>query len=175
MAENLRIGNYWVNLFIGIIGMLITCYGNLLPYSDAQKACYLIGSLFLFTSSSLERQPFFIILQIIIASGAAIAFAPIPALIKESVPSILSIMALGYFYKQGQLKDKLTIAGVIAIAILAVGYAITEPIIYFSGSFLMMFYSLFSFRRGVKIALVWAILNAVFVITAGIDIYRYGW
>lgn len=157
---------------LGIIGMFIACYGNLSHDINLQKWSYLIGAFLLLISSSLEKQKFFIILQIIIISGAAVAFAPFPPFYKAAVPIILSILAIIYFIASKQLKDPLTAFGCAGIALLAAGYAITDPIIFFLGSVVLMLYSYLSFRRGVRIALLWAILNAVFAATAAITVYR---
>lgn len=166
------IGNHYFNLAIGIIGMLIATYGNLVHQLTTQKWCYLIGALLLFISSLLEKQKFFIALQIIIGAGAAVAFTTYPPLYKAAVPIILSIVAIIYFIATKQLKDPLTAFGCIGIALLAAGYAVTNPIIFFLGAFVLMLYSYGSFRRGVGIALLWAILNAIFSVTAAMAIYR---
>jgi len=173
MSKNARVGNYWVNLVIGIIGMAIACYGNLLPYSETQKTCYFVGALLLLISSILEKQLFFIVLQIIITSGTGIAFAVWIPTFKATIPIILSLLAIVYFTKRGQLQDKTTILGIIAIAVLAAGYAVTKPFVYFLGAVLLMAYSFISFKQGIKIALLWAILNAVFAITAILNLLKY--
>lgn len=157
--------NYF-NITVGIVGMLIACYGNLLNFSDTQKWCYLVGAILLLISSSLERQIFFIALQIIIAAGAAIAFAPIGLFFKAALPIILSVSAIGYFVVTGQFKDRLTALGCLGIAMLATGYAISNPIAYFLGALILMIYAFLSFRRGVTVAIIWTILNAVFAVTA---------
>ncbi len=165
------IGNHYVNLAIGVVGMLIASYGNLVHQLNTQKWCYLIGALFLLLSSLLEKQKFFIALQIIIAAGAAVAFTAYPPLYKAAVPIVLSILAIIYFIASKQLKDPLTAFGCLGIVLLAAGYAITNPIIFFLGSFVLMIYSYGSFRRGVSIALLWAILNALFAVTAAMAVY----
>lgn len=170
-AQN-RFGYYWLNLLLGILGMAIACYGNLLPFSVAQKICYFVGALLLLLSSILEKQLFFIVLQIIIASGAGIALLTIPPSYKAAFPIVLSILAIVYFVKQRQLQDKVMSLGVLGIAVLAAGYAITKPSVYFLGASLLMVYSFLSYHKGVKIALLWAVLNAVFAITAALAIYH---
>jgi len=161
-----QLGNHYFNILIGVIGMLVACYGNLLNFSDTQKWCYLVGAILLLISSLLERQVFFIALQIIIASGAAIAFAPISLFLKAAVPIILSVTAISYFIISGQFKDRLIALGCLGIAMLATGYAISNPIAYLLGALILMVYSFLSFRRGVTVAIIWTILNAVFAATA---------
>lgn len=166
------IGNHKINLLIGIIGMLIASSGNLLTEAILRKECFLIGAILLLISSLLERQLFFILLQIIIVVGTAIAFTSLSPLYKTLVPIVLSIIAIIYFISQGLLKDWLTFIGCLGIAFLAAGYAITEPVIYLLGAVTLMIYSFGSYRRGVTIALLWAILNAVFALTAIIAVYH---
>ena len=146
------IGNHYVNLAIGVAGMLIASYGNLVH--------------------QLKKQKFFIALQIIISAGAAVAFTSYPPLYKAAVPIILSILVIIYFIASKQLKDPLTAFGCLGIALLAAGYAVTNPIIFFLGAFILMIYSYGSFRRGVSIALLWAILNGLFAVTAASAVYR---
>lgn len=162
-----------INVIIGVVGMLIAMVGNLLPFSDTQKWCYLLGGILLLISSALERQIFFIALQIIIVAGAAVAFSSWPVLLKAALPIVLSVAAIVYFAKRNLLTDRLMLFGSLGIAILAAGYAVSNPVIYLLGAFVLMIYSFMSFRRGVKIALVWAILNALFSITAAVTVYHY--
>jgi hypothetical protein len=166
------IGNHYVNLAISIMGMLIASYGNLVSELDIKKWCYLIGALLLLLSALLEKQKFLIALQIIISGGAAIAFTDYPPLYKEAVPIGLSILAIIYFIMTRQFNNLLTIFGCFGITVLAAGYAVTNPIIFFLGASVLMVYSYESFKQGVDIALLWAILNALFCVTATLAIYR---
>lgn len=166
------LGNHYVNLTIGVLGMLVTIYGNLVNDLFIQKLCYLSGGGLLFISSLLERHTFFTILQLIILSGTSIAFAPIDPLYKALLPIILIVLAIIYFIKQGYLTDRLTWFGCIGIIFLAAGYAITHPVIFFLGAILLAIYSFGVYRRGVAIGLLWGILNTIFALTALIAVYR---
>ncbi len=165
------IGNHKVNVLIGVVGMAIIIYGNLLPATTAQKLCYLFGGIIMMVSALLEKQSFFIILQVIIVSGAAIAFAPMPAIYRACVPILLSIIAIAHFAMKGELSNKTTLLGNLGIVFLAAGYAITNPVIYFIGGALLSIYSLISFKQGVKIAILWAILNIIFSATALVSVF----
>ena len=168
---NRPIGNHKINIAIGVFGMLIACYANFLVPSNLQKLSYLIAAILLFTSSILERQKFFIILQIIIIVGTAIAFTSFSTPLKALFPITLSVLAIIYFFLDGKLHDRLTLLGCLGIILLATGYAITNPIVYFLGSLVLMVYSFISYQRGVTIALVWAILNALFTVTSLVAVY----
>lgn len=162
-----------VNLSVGIIGMLLATYANLLPQmSLLQKSFYFIGAVLMLISSTLEKQRFFMVLQLVIVGSTAIAFAPLAPIIKTSFSVACSVIAILYFIFTGQCKDKLTIFGCLGIAILAIGYAVTNPVIYLLGSIALFIYSLLSYKRGIKIAIVWVIMNIVFSITAGIAVWE---
>ena len=171
-TENTVMGNHRFNVAISVVGMLIVIFGNLITHLILQRICYLSGGLLMLISAILERQTFFVILQFIISAGALIAFAPLPPALKAAVPLILSIIAIIYFAKQGLLKDGLTILGCVGLVMLATGYSITHPIVYLLGAAALTIYSFGAYRRGVAIGLLWGILNAIFVTTAGVAVYR---
>lgn len=165
-------GNHYINIALGVIGMLIIITGTLLTSLYPQKLCYLIGGLFLLASSILERQLFFTLLQIVISSGALIAFAPLAPFYKALLPISLSIIVIIYFIQAGMLTDPLNRLGCLGLIFLAIGYAITHPLVYFLGGLCLSFFSFAAFKRGIQLGLVWGILNTVFAVTAGIATYK---
>jgi hypothetical protein len=165
-------GNHAFNLFIGVVGMLISSYGNLIHQLHTQKWCYFFGASLLLVSSLLERHKFFIALQIIIVAGTITAFTPFSFLLKAAIPIILSAITIIYFAITKQLEDKLTLLGSLGIAFLAAGYAVSRPIVFFFGAVVLMIYSFISYRRGAAIALIWALLNVIFAATATVAIYH---
>lgn len=168
------IGSHKVNIAIGIIGLLVATYGNLLEQGHSyQKWCYLIGGLLLLASSALERRTFFTVLQFVLSAGAAISFTALSPALKATVPISLTIVSIIYFLIRGELKDYILVIGCIGLAVLALGYAISNPIVNMTGAAFLMIFSYLSFRQGVDIALIWTILNAIFTITAFIASYRW--
>ncbi|MGE3920740.1 MAG: hypothetical protein AB7F64_07370 [Gammaproteobacteria bacterium] len=162
-----------LSLILGILGMLLCIYSNLLTSGSLlQKTNYFISSSLLMSAALLERQMFFIILQIVILGGTIAAFMPFGPGIKAILPIALSIAGLSYLVKLGSLKEFYAIAGCIGLVLLAAGYAVSNPFIYFFGGLLLSYYSFVSYHRGVSIALLWAILNAFFTVTAAIGIYH---
>jgi hypothetical protein len=157
----------------GIIGFIFVIMGTLLaPSSLEQKVCYLLGSIFLLTMSSLDLQLYFILLQIVILAGAIVAFFPIPVFYKAAVPIALSIFSVLLFLFKGYLKDPNQIFGCLGLLLLAAGYAVSNPIIYFLGGLVVMIYSYISYRRGIKTALLFALLNLVFSVTSAYAIWQ---
>ncbi len=171
-AQNMAEAINWRNLSLGVIGLTLIIIGNFLPPLLVQKELYMLGSVFLLTSSILEKHTFFVILQVVVLAGTIIAFAPIGAVFKAAVPIGLSIIAIIYFITQGMLKDLHSIVGIIGLVFLAAGYAISNPIIYLLGGFFLAIYSFISYRHGHKIGLIFFILNVVFTCTAGVAVYH---
>lgn len=169
---NKIIGNTKFNIALGFVGMLLVIYGTLLPFGVVQKLYYLIGAALMLLSAILEKQAFFVILEIVVVAGTAIALMPFSNITKACVPLILSVIALIYFYRRGELKDKLTCLGCAGLIFLALGFGVANPFIYLIGGLLLAIYGYYSFKRGVKIALLWSILNTVFVFTSLIPTYH---
>jgi hypothetical protein len=163
--------NHRLNIGLGVIGMLVIIAGTLLPL-PTQKICYLIGGLFLLVSSILEKQLFFSLLQTVISFGALIAFAPISVFLKAASPICLSIIIIFYFIHRGLLHDRLHQIGCLGLIFIAVGYAISHPLVYFLGGLCLIIFSFGAFRRGIQLGLLWGILNAVFSFTSGVATYK---
>lgn len=162
-----------IHLMIGLVGMLIVIAGTLITPGVTQKVLYLVGALFMLTSAALEHQVFFVILQIIIVVGAAVALTHWSFWIKAIVPLVCSFAALIYFYYTKALHDHLTQVGCGGLIAIALGFANSSPIIYLIGGILLAIYGFWSFRRGVKIALLWAILNSIFAFTSLVAISHW--
>lgn len=170
--EKTVIGCHRLNIALSIIGMLVIIVGNLITDLAIQKACYLSGGICMLISASLERQLFFTVLQLIITIGALTAFIPLLPAVKAAIPLVCSVIAIFYLANKGLLKDRLSILGCVGLIVLAMGYAITHPVVYWIGAMILTVYSFIAYRRGVTIALLWGILNAVFVVTASVAVYR---
>lgn len=165
-------GNHYVNIGLGVVGMLIIIAGTLITPIYPQKICYLVGGLFLLLSSILERQLFFSLLQVVISSGALIAFAPLPLFFKALVPISLSVFILLFLFKKGLLNDNWNKVGCLGLIFLAIGYAITYPAVYFLGGICLTLFSFAAVRNGVQLGWIWGCLNAVFTLTSGMALYR---
>jgi hypothetical protein len=159
-------------IIIGIIGFILTIAGTFLLPGNSQKVLFLLGSIFLFYSSFLEKHMFFAILEVIVLAGTLIAFAPVSMVLKAGLPIVMSILAIILLISRGMLKDPENILGFIGLLLLAIGYAISNPIVYLISGVLLAIYSYFSYRRGARIALLFMILNSVFAITSAFGIYR---
>ena len=158
---------------LGSIGMLFPITGNFLPPSTERDLCFVIGSILMLVAAYVEREVFFTVLQIIVLVGASVAFTPFTLLVRAAIPIVVTMMALLWFAKTGRLKDKLTLFGSFGIAILALGYAVSNPFLYFFGGANLTVYATMAFYRGVKIAIICAVINFIFTFAAAINIYRF--
>ena len=163
----------YLNTSLGILGLTLTIIGTFLDPNLIQKTFFISGASLLLVSSILEKASFFIILEIIVLAGTLVAFFPISTIAKAGVPVTLSIVSIIYLAKQGILHDRVNIVGCLGLLFLATGFAISNPIIYFLGGLTLSIYSYLSYRVSqLTIALLFAILNAVFTVTSVISIIK---
>jgi hypothetical protein len=115
---------------LGTIGMLILISGNFVPPSNLRASCFLVGTLFMILTATIEYHFFFMASQFVILSGTLMYFTPFSTLIKALVPLMSALSLILYMFLTGQLKDKLTIIGSFGIIMLALGYSTGSPYIY---------------------------------------------
>lgn len=155
-----------IGRLIGILGMSCLIAGNFFPPTALRASLFITGCILLLLPPIIEYNIFFICLQIVALSGASLYFVPIPLLLKAIIPIIVVLLFCIYFHRLGRLNDKLTLFGIVGVSILALGYGITRAEIYFFGGLVLAIYSWLSYRRGVTIAIMWAITNVVFCFAA---------
>lgn len=156
----------WTSINIGVIGLLCAIVGNLYPGTMMQKYLYLAGGVLLMVSALLEKQEYFIALEVVVIVSALLAFLPEYEWLKMGVPLLLSLFSVAYLYSRGLLNSALSLLGVAGLVFLGLGYATLNPVIYLLGGLVLTVYSAGSYFKGVRIALLWAILNAIFSFTA---------
>lgn len=156
----------WTSINIGAIGLLCAIVGNLYPATLLQKYLFLACGILLMISAILEKQEYFIVLEVVVIVSALLAFLSEHGGLKMGVPLLLSLFSIAYLYSRGLLNSSLSILGVAGLVFLGLGYATLNPLIYLLGGVVLTVYSAISYTRGVGIALLWAILNAIFSFTA---------
>lgn len=156
-----------------IVGMLITITGVMLKVPQYQSICFASGGCFLLFSSYLSRQWLYFTLQIVVIIGALSNLFTLPFMVKAALPVALAMIILIYFYFKEMLKNATNFIGAIGVMILACGYAILHPMIYFVGGVVLSIYSGLNVLQGVKVAWIWLILNVVFSVLAGIEIFHF--
>jgi hypothetical protein len=156
----------WSSIQIGTIGLFCAIIGNLYPATMLQKHLYLAGGVLLFISALLEKEEYFITLEVVVIISALLAYLSEYNELKMAVPLFLSFMSVAYLYYRKLLGSTLSLLGVAGLVFLGLGYATLNPLIYLTGGLVLTLYSTLSYFKGVGIALLWAILNAVFAMTA---------
>ncbi len=174
-AMEVPVKTNYINLSISIIGLVMIIIGALLSPTITQKTLFAGGCVFLFTASCIEKATFFAILQVIVLLGTAIAFFHISITAKLIVLGVVSIIALVYLYKRNFIQTFIDIVGSAGLLLLAFGYAVSNPFVYLFGGLFLAIYSYSAYKKGVKIGLIFAILNVIFTVMALISVLRiYG-
>ncbi len=156
----------WTSINLGIIGLLFAIVGNLYPETMMQKHLYLGCGILLLMSAALEKAEYFIALEVVVIVSAFLAYLPEHGALKMAVPLVLSLFSIVYLYYRGLLQSSHSLLGVAGLVFLGLGYATLNPIIYLLGGVVLTVYSAISYYKGVSIALLWAVLNAIFSFTA---------
>jgi hypothetical protein len=158
-------------LALGIVGLGLAIIGNLYPDTQTQKVLYLLGGILLTITAVIEGQAYFIALEAIVIVSASLAFIPGYFFLKAMLPLALTALFLLYLNRNPHSTEKVDHLGTCGLVLLALGYAITHPLLYLAGGIVLTVYSYRAYRAGVSIALLWAVLNAVFSLTAFYAVY----
>ena len=166
-------GNHFINILIGVIGLLSFIVGTLMPGSPSQKVYFLIGAILLTVSSYLEKNVFFTVLEAILVIGSILTFLNLSTMTIAIITFVIVIITVIYFAAKGLFKERYLIFGTIGLFFLAIGVGTLNPIAYTIGGFFLVIYAYFSFKKGYQIALLFIILNAIFTITSAIGAYQW--
>ena len=167
-----RKGMFDLSLIPGVVGMVLMIIGTQQPLAT-QGIYFVYGSILMLLPAIAKKHVFFIGLQVIAAVGAISAFLPVVKSMQASLPITVTFAFLVWLTVTKRLNDWLDYLGMISIMILAIGYAMSTPVIYLCGGICLIFYSAASIKRGVKISWLWLILNVAFSISAASAIYKF--
>jgi len=156
----------------GVIGMVLVIAGTFFDVSLAQKLLFFVGTLLLAITAYADRHPIFGALVTVLILGSGVAFFPVSLAWKAAPPIIVALALIYQLIKSGQLNDLNERVGATGIIVLAIGYAISHPAVYLAGGVLVTLYASVSFARGVKIGIIWAVMNGVFSCSAGWALLR---
>lgn len=166
-------GNHVLNIVIGILGLLFFIVGTLIPGSPYQKDFFLVGAILLSLSSFLEKNAFFTVLEGIIVIDAILTYLPISNTVITVITALMVIMTIAVFAVKGSFKDKSLIIGTLGLIFLALGVGLLNPIAYTIGGFVIVIYSILGIMKGLQIAWLFLILNAIFTVTSAIGAYEW--
>ncbi|MBA2656872.1 MAG: hypothetical protein H0U70_07780 [Tatlockia sp.] len=153
------------NLFLlnGFVGSCILFMG--LVQNPAQLY-YVIGSSLLLITALHFKLIYFIALELIIIAGHGASFLHIGTTMQVAMPSLLTLQLLAFYFLSGQLNNIYLLVGIAGIALHSAGFAYANQWIFFFGSLLIAIYAFYAYFKGKKVALLWAILNSLFTLTA---------
>jgi hypothetical protein len=166
-------GNHFINILIGVIGLLAFIVGTLMLGLPCQKVFFLVGSILLTISSYLEKNIFFTVIEGIATIDAILTFTLLSNTTIAIITFIIVILTVLYFVAKGAFKERYLIIGTVGLFFLAMGVGTLNPIAYTLGGFFLVIYSYFSFRKGSQIALLFIILNSIFTLTSAIAVYEW--
>lgn len=150
-------------LLTGIFGACIIFFGQT---KTSPQLYYVIGSMLLLFTALHFRLIYFIALELIIMSGHCAALLHIGTILQIAMPSLLTLQLLAFYCLSGQLNNIYLLIGIAGIAFHSIGFAYENQLIFFLGSISIATYSFYLYRKGKKVALLWAILNSLFTLTA---------
>ncbi len=168
----LKVKSNRINLGVSIIGLILVIVGAMLPPIITQKVFFVSGAVCLLIASCVDRAEFFAFLNAIVLLGTVIAFFHVSVTFKLVLLGIAGVIALGYLFKREYIKTIIDILGCVGLLLLAFGYAVSNPFVYLFGGFFLTIYSYTAYKNGVRIGLIFAILNAIFTVMALIGILR---
>ena len=162
-----RNGQSPLYLLAGIIGALFAIYTL---REEAPQIYYVIGAALLLTTAIYFKLIYFIALELILIAGHGAIFLGIGPVLQVVIPILLCVQLLIYYLLSGQLKNIYRLMGAIGIALLSIGFGYKSQWVFFFGSLLVAIYAIYQVYRGHKVALLWGILNMVFVLNAAFKI-----
>lgn len=154
-------------LGLGILGGIILIY-SLIEVSG--QFFYMLGSGLLLLTALYYQLTYFIALEIILMAGHGAILLGVGPVFQVSLPVLLSLQLLIYYLLSGELRI-FRFIGIAGIALLSIGLSFTHLWIFFFGSLFVGIYSGYTVSRGKKIALVWVILNLIFVLIVLSKVY----
>ncbi|APF03227.1 TPA: hypothetical protein ACJ5DT_000372 [Legionella pneumophila] len=148
-----------ISLVLGIIGALLLIYGL---SQNIPQVYYISGSLALMITAIHYKLIFFIALELILGAGHTSILLGMGKYIGSALPSLLCLQLLIFYLMFGKKNSIFLLIGIIGIALLSVGLAYNNQIIFFSGSSGVAAYAYYSAYRGQHICYLWGILNTIF-------------
>jgi hypothetical protein len=150
-------------LSLGLIGACIIIDG--LTQVNPQLH-YVIGAFCMLGTAIYFRLTYFIALEMILIAGHGAVLLGIGSTLQLVLPILLTLQLLMYYLLIGELNNFYRVIGIIGIALLSIGFSYAHQWVFFLGSSAIAFYAFYQAYKGEAIALLWAVLNVIFVITS---------
>lgn len=150
--------------FAGILGALIVLYGFSQPFAQIY---YVLGAFLLLSTAIYFNLLYFIALELILLAGHGAILLGSGPYTQVVLPSLLSLQLLVYYLISGELKNIFRLIGIVGIALVSIGLSLTNLWISFYGALSIAIFACYKVYEGKKPALIWAVLNFVFVLVTG--------
>lgn len=154
-------------LIIGSVGAGITLCG--LTQASAHLF-YVIGASCLLATAIYFKLTYFIALQLILIAGHGAVLLGIGPISQVVLPILLCLQFLAYYLLSGQLNNIFRLIGIAGIALLSIAFSYENQWVFFSGGLAIAIFSFYQVYHGRQVALLWAILNMIFMVISAIKI-----
>ena len=156
--------NYFY-ITLGILGACISLYGYLFQNTEPQLF-YIIGSSALLITAIYYKLVYFIALELILISGHLATLLGSGPYTKYTLPILLCLQLFLVYSMIGKNHLLFFLIGISGIALLSIGLASNNHIVFFFGGLLVALYAFYLAYKGQVIAYLWAILNSIFAVLA---------
>lgn len=150
----------------GILGALIVFFGAIQAPSELY---YFIGAGLMLITALYFQLTYFIALEIILLAGHGAILLGIGPILQIYLPILLCAQLLTYYVLSAQLQNVYHFIGIVGIALLSIGFAYVNQLLFFFGSFAIAIFALYLICQGRRIAWLWFILNVAFIF---ISVYK---
>ncbi|RTK95587.1 MAG: hypothetical protein EKK64_06460 [Neisseriaceae bacterium] len=147
---------------LGLVGLMILCAGIVLPQGIAQNFCNVVGISALIVYAFLGKNDFFFYLEIVVLIGTIMKIFNVETTLMFAVLIIATIISFAIIFRNPIYRSWDIIFGVVGISGLIYGYATLSNYGYAIGGLATIVYSLIGFSKGIKSALVFALLNTIY-------------
>jgi hypothetical protein len=151
-------------IIAGILGAFIVFFGAVQAPSEPY---YSIGAGLMLLTALYFQLTYFIALEIILLAGHGTIFLGLGPMLQIYLPILLCAQLLTYYVLSSQLQNIYYFIGIVGIALLSIGFAYVNQLLFFFGSFAIAIFAMYLICQGKRIAWLWFILNLAFIFISG--------
>ncbi|KGP63863.1 membrane protein [Legionella norrlandica] len=125
------------------------------------QAYYIFGSFALLITAIHYKLIYFIALELILAAGHTSILLGIGPYVGLALPLLMCLQLLVFYLMIGKENSIFLLIGIVGIALLSMGLAYNNQIIFFSGSSGVAIYAYYNAYKGQYISYLWGVLNTI--------------
>jgi hypothetical protein len=148
--------------WLGVLGLVCLCVAIPVPLGLVKNALNIIGFLSLISYAWMGKNDVFFYFEIVALFGYLITLFGMPDIMKYPLLAIACIAALSKVLSNQLNRKWYTIFCVIGLGGLVYGYAAFSNLGYAIGGVGMVIYSAIGYYKGVKVALIFGVLNIIY-------------